>query len=276
VIDLHLHTTASDGRCTPEVLVSQAAAAGLAVIAVTDHDTTAGLAAASAAAVAAGLTFVAGIEITAIESGHDVHVLGYFIDPADEGLHAFLERARASRAARLAAIVERLNAAGAPIDPGPLLARAARQDGGSVGRPLVARALVAAGHAADTNDAFERWLGRGRPGFVPREGVGPEEVISVVHDAGGLASLAHPALAGIDHRVPALRQAGLDAIEVYHSEHDERARTRYEAAAARLDLLVTGGSDYHGDPAHGVALGSVTLPGREWERLSAWPRPSSR
>jgi predicted metal-dependent phosphoesterase TrpH len=276
VIDLHLHTTASDGRCTPEALVQRAAAAGLSVIAVTDHDTTAGLAPARAATAAAGLRFVAGIEITAIEAGHDVHVLGYFIDPEHAGLQAFLADARASRAARIGAIVERLAAAGAPIDPQLLLARAARQDGGSVGRPLIARALVEAGHASDTGDAFERWLGRDRPGFVPRAGAPPERVIAMVHEAGGLASLAHPGLAGIDDRIPALRDAGLDAVEVYHSDHDELARERYAALAERLGLLLTGGSDYHGDPAHGIALGAVTLPAREWERLSTWPRLSSR
>jgi predicted metal-dependent phosphoesterase TrpH len=276
LIDLHLHTTASDGLCTPELLVRQAGAAGLTAIAVTDHDTTAAVAAAEERCAAAGIAFVAGIEITAMEAAHDVHVLGYFIDPEDERLQRFLSRARAARVERVRAIAERLASLGAPVDAAPLLAAASRHDGGSVGRPLLARALVAAGHAADTNDAFDRWLARGRPGFIPRAGAPPEEVITVIHGAGGLVSLAHPVLAGMDDRIPALVDAGLDALEVYHPDHDAGARDRYLSVARRFDLLVTGGSDYHGDPAHGVAPGTVTLPPREWERLSVWPRRSSR
>ncbi|MGH9346985.1 MAG: PHP domain-containing protein [Vicinamibacterales bacterium] len=275
-IDLHLHTTASDGLCAPELLVQQAAAQGLTTIAVTDHDTTAAVPAATRLSEAAGLTLVPGIEITAVEAGRDVHVLGYFIDPAHEGLQAFLARARESRLDRVRAIGDRLAALGVPIDVAPLVDDASRQDGRSIGRPQVARALIATGHAADVNDAFERWLARGRPGFVPRAGASPEQVIAIIHDAGGLASLAHPELTEIDARIPPLRDAGLDALEAYHSEHDERVRDRYLSLAGRLGLLVTGGSDYHGDPAHGLAPGTVTLPTREWERLSAWPRRSLR
>lgn len=276
MIDLHLHTTASDGLRTPEELARESAAAGLTVIAVTDHDTTAAIAAAGAHCRTANLTLVPGIEITAMEARHDVHILGYFIDPAHGGLQRFLSRARSNRLARALAIAERLADLGAPIDPAAITAEAARHDGRSIGRPLIARALVAAGHAVDTNDAFERWLGRGRPGFLPRAGSPPEEVMAVIHDAGGLASLAHPLLARMDDRIEPMRDAGLDALEVYHSDHDDTARARYAAVAARLGLLVTGGSDYHGDPAHGLAPGSVTLPAGEWERLSAWPRRSSR
>jgi 3',5'-nucleoside bisphosphate phosphatase len=276
MIDLHLHTTASDGSCTPELLVQQASAAGLTVIAVTDHDTTAAVAAAGLLCDAAGISLVPGIEITAMESGYDVHMLGYFIDPAHDGLQTFLTRARANRLERVRAIADRLASLGAPIDVTPLLEDAARNDGRSIGRPQIARALVAAGHASDVNDAFERWLARGRPGFVPRAGAPPDQVIAVIHEAGGLASLAHPALAQMDDRIAPLADSGLDALEVYHSEHDEVARDRYLLMARRLDLLVTGGSDYHGDPAHGVAPGTVTLPAREWERLSVWPQRSSR
>lgn len=276
MIDLHLHTSASDGLCEPEVLVQQCVDAGLTTIAVTDHDTTAAVAAARSACDAAGITFVPGVEITAMEAGYDVHVLGYFIDPQQEKLQAFLARARGSRLDRVRAIADRLASLGAPIDVAPLVRDAVRDDGASVGRPQIARALIAAGHARDMNDAFERWLARGRPGFVPRAGEPTEKVIGAIHDAGGLASLAHPAPALIDDRIPSLVQAGLDALEVYHSDHDQAARERYLSMASRLGLLITGGSDYHGDPAHGLAPGSVTLPAREWERLSAWPRRSSR
>lgn len=221
------------------------------------------------------MTLVPGIEITAMEAACDVHILGYFFDPAHEGLQAFLTRARASRLARVQAIAERVASLGAPVDATRLFA-ADRQDGRSIGRPQIARALVEAGHAADVADAFDRWLARGRPGFVPRSGATPEEVIAMIHEAGGLASLAHPVLAGMDARIPQLRDAGLDALEAYHSDHDPATRDRYVSLARSLDLLVTGGSDYHGDPAHGLAPGTVTLPAQEWERLSTWPRRSSR
>ena len=276
MIDLHLHTTASDGLCAPGRLVEEAAAAGLTTIAVTDHDTVAGLAPAAERCAAAGLGFVPGIEITAVGFGRDVHVLGYFFDAGDPPLLAFLAQQRESRFARLTAIAGRLAALGVHVDVAPLIAEARRQGGRSVGRPQVARALVAAGHAADTNDAFERWLGVGRPGFVPRSGAPPGDVIEVIHRAGGLASLAHPGVTAVDARIPALVAAGLDAIEAYHSDHDAAACGRYLALARTHGLLVTGGSDYHGDPAHGLAPGAVTLPAPEWEKLSAWPRRSSR
>ena len=256
--------------------MQQAVAAGLTAMSVTDHDTTAAVVRTGMLCEAAGITSVPGIEITAMESEHDVHVLGYYIQPDHEGLQTFLARARASRMERVRAIADRLASLGAPIDIAPLIRDAATQEVRTIGRPQIARALVAAGHAADTNDAFERWLARGRPAFLPRTGAPPEQVIAILHDAGGLASLAHPGLARMDHRIPQLVEAGLDALEVYHSDHDEIARRRYAEIAARFRLLVTGGSDYHGDPAPGVALGSVTLPARDWERLSAWPRRSSR
>jgi 3',5'-nucleoside bisphosphate phosphatase len=267
LIDLHLHTTASDGLCSPRQLVEQAAAAGVTTLAVTDHDTVAAVAEVAALSSAAGLAFVPGIEITAIEDGADVHILGYFLDPASPRLAAFLSAQRESRVARVHAIAERLASLGVGINVGPLLETANRQNGSSIGRPQIARALVAAGHAVDTNDAFERWLGRGRPGFVPRVGAQSEEVIAIIHNAGGLASLAHPGITRVDARIAALRNAGLDALEAYHSDHDADTRDRYLALARDLGLLVTGGSDYHGDPAHGVAPGTVTLPMHEFHRL---------
>jgi predicted metal-dependent phosphoesterase TrpH len=275
-VDLHLHTTASDGLRSVDDLVREAAAAGLSVMAVTDHDTMAAVPRATALCAEAGLTLVPGIEITAMEGRRDVHILGYFLDAAHEGLQQFLARQRRSRLERVYAMGERLAAAGAAIDITPLVHDADRQDGHSIGRPQIARALVAAGHASSTDDAFDRWLSRGRPAFVPRSGTPPGQVIAIIHDAGGLASLAHPGIAGVDDRIDRLRDEGLDALEAYHSDHDDHARDRYLALARQLNLLVTGGSDYHGDPAHGLTPGTVTLPAREWERLSAWPRRSSR
>jgi predicted metal-dependent phosphoesterase TrpH len=270
VIDLHLHTTASDGLCSPQLLVNRCAAAGLTRIAVTDHDTVAALNDAKAACGSLGLEFVPGIEITAIENDGDLHVLGYFFDPASAPLTAFLARQRRSRIGRVKETAHRLASLGMPIDVAPLVDDASRGDGRSIGRPQIARALIAAGYAVDTNDAFERWLGRGRPAFVPRSGATAEEVIAIIHEAGGLASLAHPGLARVDERIAQLREAGLDALEAYHSDHEPETRDRYVQIARAHGLLVTGGSDYHGDPAHGLSPGSVTLPDSEWERLSAW------
>lgn len=266
-IDLHLHTTASDGHCTPAALVSRAARAGLSVMAVTDHDTVAGIAEAQAAADRRGIEVVPGIEVTAVEDGQDVHVLGYFIDPEDGALATFLAAQRASRVARVRAIGARLTSLGMPIDTNAILAGVDREGGRSIGRPQVARAMIAAGYAADVQEAFDRWLGPGGPAFVPRRGPSPEAVLELLHRAGGLASLAHPGRTGIDDRIPALREAGLDALEVYHTDHDASLVARYGALAARSGLLRTGGSDFHGDPRLPVQPGSTILPPEAWHEL---------
>jgi predicted metal-dependent phosphoesterase TrpH len=268
VIDLHLHTTASDGRATPIELVGLAAAAGLRVMAVTDHDTTASVADVRSVAAARGIDAVAGIEITAVHGGRDVHMLGYFIDIADAAFQRVLARQRAARIARLEAIGARLSELGMPVHLESALALARLQSSVSVGRQQAARAMIAAGYARDVKDAFDHWLGVDRPAFVPRVGPPPEEVIAIVHAAGGLVSLAHPGRTRIDDRIAPLRDAGLDAIEVYHSDHDAALVERYAALASRLGLLVTGGSDFH-NPALALRPGSVTLPEAEWQRLVA-------
>jgi len=269
LVDLHLHTTASDGRCTPAELVARAAAAGVTVMAATDHDTTAGIAETRAHAGRRGIRSIPGIEITAVADGRDVHMLGYFFDPDDAALAEFLAAQRATRVARIGAIAERLASLGMPVDISPLLAEAARQTGKSIGRPKIARVMIDAGYVADTREAFDKWLARGCPAFVERAGASPEEVIAIVHRAGGLASLAHPGRTGIDDRIPALCDAGLDVIEVYHSDHDAAAVDRYGRLARDLGLLVSGGSDFHGDPAHGFEPGGAALPVQDWERLYA-------
>jgi predicted metal-dependent phosphoesterase TrpH len=269
VVDLHLHTTASDGRCTPLELVERAAAAGVTVMAATDHDTMASVDEVRAHAAARGITSIAGIEVTAVEDGRDVHTLGYFLDPVDPALGAFLAEQRLIRVSRVLAIAARLEELGMPIDLTAALASAGQQTGRAIGRPQVARAMIAAGHVATTRDAFDEWLGQARPAFVPRIGPSPESVIATIQRAGGLASLAHPGRTGIDSRIPALRDAGLDAIEVYHSDHDGAAIDRYRRMADDLGLLMTGGSDYHGDPSYGVSIGSASLPREAWERLHA-------
>ena len=274
-IDLHLHTTASDGRCTPQELVQRAARAGLSVMAVTDHDTTAAIADVDEEARHHGIHAIAGIEITAVEAGRDLHVLGYLFDPQHQGLASLLVRQRAARVARIEGIASRLAAHGVPIDVEPMIEQNRRESGRSIGRPQVARAMVEAGHVASTQEAFDRWLGRGLPGFVAREGPTPEAVIEIIHRAGGIASIAHPGQRGLGTRIPTLAAAGLDAVEAFHPDHDAALVQEYVDLARSLSLLLTGGSDFHGDPGHGCEPGSVTLPAEEWERLQARRRSPS-
>jgi hypothetical protein len=270
VIDLHTHTTASDGWTPPEALVSEALAAGVGTLAVTDHDTMAGIPAVMAAARETSLRVVPGIEITAVHQGRDVHVLGYYLDDGGPDLVRFLEAQRADRRRRMHEILSALDRIGAPVDRAPILARAASETGRAVGRPIVAAALVAAGHARDISDAFDRFLAEGRPAFVERIGPTPAAVVSIIDRAGGLASLAHPGKTGVDALVADLVADGLPAIEVYHPDHDSGTTDRYRAMAARYDLLVTGGSDYHGSGSgRSIALGRVGLPAADFARLEA-------
>lgn len=269
MIDLHMHTTASDGRCSPTELVSRAAAAGLTTMAVTDHDTVGGCCEASAAASAAGIAFVPGIEITAIRAGGDVHVLGYFVDVESPSLQSFLATQRARRVDRLRAIITRLRGFGIELDEQAILRPGLADSTKSAGRPWIARALVAKGVVASTNEAFDKWLAQGRPAFVPRAGAPPEDVVAQIHEAGGLASLAHPGPLKHDDWIPELAAGGLDAIEVYHSEHDASMTATYLSFAKRLGLGITGGSDYHADDGHGgVELGAVALPREDFDDLS--------
>ena len=267
IVDLHLHTTASDGRCTPHELVDRASRAGVTVMAVTDHDTVAAIPEVRTAAEACGIEVVAGIEITSIEDGRDIHLLGYFIDPAGAELTAFLARQRAQRMARVEALAVRLAQLGMPIDIAPVLTQAREQAGRSVGRPQIARAMIAAGYVADSREAFDRWLATGRPAFVPRSGASPGEVIDIVHAAGGLVSMAHPGQTDVDSRISAYVAAGLDAIELFHPDHDAGTVDRYRSMASALNLLASGGSDFHGDADHGWEPGAVALPMEHWIQL---------
>jgi predicted metal-dependent phosphoesterase TrpH len=164
-------------------------------------------------------------------------------------------------------IAERLASLGMPIDIAALLAEAGSGSRRSLGRPQIARAMIARGHVTDLREAFDRWLGAGRPAFVPREGPGPADVIRAVHAAGGIASLAHPGKLNLASRIPVFAAAGLDAVEVFHPDHDAALVETYASIAHRFNLLLTGGSDFHDDPLHGPEPGAVTLPVAEYERL---------
>lgn len=269
MIDLHLHTTASDGRSTPAELVGLAVRAGLTVMAVTDHDTTATVADVRAIAADRGIESIPGIEITAVLDGRDVHMLAYFFEPGHAALMAFLAGQRQTRLARIEAILARLAELRMPLNFKPQLELARRQTGLSLARPHVARAMVSAGFARDVRAAFDQWLAEGRPAYVPRVGPPPAAVAAAVHAAGGLLSLAHPGRTRIDPHIPTLVVEGLDALEVFHSDHDEASVARYREMAETLGLLMTGGSDFHADPGSSVTVGAAVLPVEEWQRLNA-------
>ena len=270
MIDLHTHTTASDGRCSPAELVGRAARAGISILSVTDHDTTAAGREAGQACAGAGIVFVPGIEITAVLAQADVHVLGYFIEPEAPGLEAFLADQRARRIDRVRQMIVRLAELGVALDADAIVRPAENTAGKTIGRPAIADALIASGRVATRSEAFERWLARGRPAFVPRSGAAPAEVIAQIHAAGGVASIAHPVLIGHDEWIPGFVAEGLDAIEVYHSKHDRAATARYLAMAHDLNVAVSGGSDYHADDGHGGhVLGSIALPPEAFDALAA-------
>jgi predicted metal-dependent phosphoesterase TrpH len=262
MIDLHLHTTASDGTDTPAELVHACREAGMTTIATTDHDTTAAIPEASREAERAGLGFVPGIEITAAWRDSDVHVLGYFIDRESPVLRAFLEAQIEDRIRRARAVGERLAALGVGIDMEALIEA---HGGRPVLRPHFARALVDAGYVGKEDEAFDRYIGEGRPAYVARRGATPADVAAIIREAGGLSSMAHPGVTGQDALIPELAAAGLDALEAYHTDHSADDTARYLALARRLGLAVTGGSDYHGAHSeHSNGFGTVHLPGPDF------------
>lgn len=259
-IDLHLHSTASDGSLSPAAVVHRAAAAGLRAVALTDHDTLAGVSEARAAGEATGLRVVAGCEFSVAAPWGEMHILGYFLPPDSPTLEAFLRRCRDDRRRRAEEMVNLLRRAGADLLLADVLQEAA---GGAIGRPHVARALVRRALVPSVDVAFERYLRRGRPAFVAKRLPSFAEVSELVHRAGGLVSAAHLKEHGTRSRLTRLRGEGLDAVETRHPGHDPDTRARLTDLALTLDLLRTGGSDWHGDPgpATGQAgLGSQQVP----------------
>lgn len=253
-IDLHTHTARSDGLLEPADLVGAAAAAGVRLLAITDHDTLAGVREVVAAGqVPAGLELLPGIELNAVVrdrpelSESEVHVLGLGVDLEDDELEATLELQRERRRIRFTTMVARLADLGLPIDDA-LAALPITGDDDALGRPRVARAMIAKGYVKSVEDAFERYLSHGRPGYVPRDGLGPIEAIRAIRAAGGLASLAHfseaPVHMGL---VRELQEAGLGGLEVYYRSFDDVTVRSMENVARVTGLVATGGSDYHGD-----------------------------
>jgi 3',5'-nucleoside bisphosphate phosphatase len=270
LIDLHLHTSASDGLCTPAELVSRVVEAGIRTFAVTDHDTMAAAAETAALAARAGLTFVPAIEITSVAGDRDVHVLAYWLDAGTPAVDALLSLQRRARIERARAMAARLAEAGVPIAIDALLAPDGSASGRSIGRPQLARALIEAGHVASFEEAFDRWLADGRPAHLPHQGPSPAEVVRMVADAGGVSSLAHPGLLQRDAIIPSLAEAGLMALEACHSNHPPEVEAHYRALARRLGLAISGGSDYHGEAtSRADSFGKVGLTDEEFAALQA-------
>ena len=264
--DLHIHSTASDGTVTPGEVVARAAALGLPAIALTDHDSVDGVGEALEAGTRLGVTVIPAVELSAGADGRSMHVLGYFVDHTDPVLTDRLERLRAVRLERARRMVEALAHAGYGIAIADVLLEA---DGGAVGRAHVARTLVARGYASSLPDAFDRFLSRGRPFYVPKPVADPRDVIGWIRDAGGIAILAHPGVSEVDDLIEDLVAGGLAGIEAYHRDHDEAERKRYATLAAALGLLVTGGSDFHGNERPTGGLGSADVPSEVLDRLLA-------
>ena len=261
LIDLHAHTTASDGDLTPSVLVADAAAAGLDTLAVTDHDTVDGLPEALAAGFDRGVRVIPGVELTAQVPQGSMHLLGYFTEAAPAPLVDTLVALTKFREARIRRIVERLGELGVALDWDDVRARAA----GQLGRPHIAAALVAAGHAGSITQAFDRWLADGRGAHVPSRGLDPVEAVRLVGGSGGAAVLAHPGSLGLNRRhlssfVQRLSAAGLAGIEVHRPEHTPDQRDAYRTIARQLKLVPSGGSDFH-RPDGPFALGDTGVPG---------------
>lgn len=251
IVDLHTHTTASDGTLSPTALVAAAAGAGVTTLAVTDHDTLDGIGEARRAAVAHGMRLITGLELSVKVAHGSMHLLAYF--PGDDAprIRDHLSDVRRWRVARAERICSHLGELGVPVDLDDVLARA----DGAVGRPHIAEAMVAAGHVADVQEAFARWIGDGRPAARASGGLSPTEAIRLVHEAGGAAVLAHPASLALGMKklasfVTGLASAGLDGIEVHRADHNAEKFTRYGALARELGLIATGGSDFHRPDGH--------------------------
>jgi predicted metal-dependent phosphoesterase TrpH len=258
-VDLHMHSTASDGALAPRDVVRAAAAAGLSAIALTDHDTIDGVAEARRVGDELGVEVIAGVELSAFEDERETHLLGLHLTdlPAIEGSLATFRAARMHRAQR---IVAALNQLGVPVTLDAVLAEAGS---GAVGRPHIARALIAGGWVRDSRDAFDRWLGFRKPAFVPKHTLGLADAIQLVHAAGGIAVLAHPGGAGVRAWLETLASLGLDGVEVRHPGHSAEDIARLGALADHLDLVPSGGSDWHGAMSGPRVLNAMRVP-FEW------------
>ena len=256
--ELHAHTTYSDGVLSPSDLVAEAERAGLTALAITDHDIVSGVAPARASALDLDLEIVAGVEFSTNLENHEIHMLGLFVDDANDELIKCTDQARRFRRERAVEIVERLNSLGIGVE---FTAVESAAGCGSIGRPHIAKAIVEADEKTDNvNEAFRRFIGIGRPAFVPKLTVGAVEVISVVHRAGGVAILAHPASSRVQpDQIGALAELGLDGFELVHPTYTSNARKKFKRLIDDMGLLPSGGSDFHGPPVGTTRLGEYAV-----------------
>lgn len=274
-VDLHLHSTASDGAFPPEEVVARASAAGLKAMALTDHDTLAGVPAAIAAGTRLGIRVISGCEFSTTAPWGEMHVLGYFLPVGWGPLEQFLSRCRADRERRGADIVVRLNTLGVALTLDDVLAESR---GGAVGRPHVARALLRTGLVRSVQEAFDRYIGWHKPAFVEKRLPTFVEVADLVHAGGGVLSAAHLKDRGTRNILAGLKTQGLDAVETRHPVHDPDMRARLTEIARQLGLHPSGGSDWHGDdsslPPSGQ-IGGQEVPA-EWLEALESARPTRR
>ncbi len=265
-IDLHTHSTASDGLYRPAELVRHAKEAGLSLIALTDHDTTNGLEAALSAGEAHHIEVIPGIEVNTDIAGAEVHVLGYFLDYQQPAFQQTLQTLRDMRVTRAQRMVAKLQALGIKVT----WERVRELAAGTVGRPHVAAALVEQGYAESIADAFNRYLNRNAPGYVARYKLAPLDAIQLIQSVHGLPVLAHPAgLPDLDQLLASLAQTGLAGIEVYYGDYEPKTVKYLRKLADTCHLIPTGGSDYHGPGIHPTPLGAREVPPESVERLRA-------
>ncbi|HEY3446088.1 MAG TPA: PHP domain-containing protein [Myxococcales bacterium] len=268
MIDLHSHTTASDGQHTATELIRKAKEAGIRTLAVTDHDTVAALHEAAQAAREAGVELVCGIELSAFVNGRETHILGHFLDPQDPALRGLSTLLRSEREKRMHKMVARVTELGMRCEFDEVV----RVSGGeNLGRPHLAQVMVAHGYAKDVRDAFERHIGAGKPGYVQRYKLTSAEAIALIGKAGGTATVAHLAVSKLTRAdLDVLKEQGLAGLEVAHPDHPEKTRAEVLALAKELDLVPTAGSDFHGEAiVPGRRLGMVGMAADDLERLRA-------
>lgn len=262
--DLHLHTTFSDGTYSPEQLAAEARRANLVAIALTDHDTVEGCARMKAACDSVHIEFIPATELTAEINGIELHMLGYFLDVENVRLIEKMKHFQEERQERIKEIVARLQELNIPLQEEDVLQIARCK---SPGRPHVARALIQRKVCSNVDEAFERFLKKNRPGWVPKQKISAPDALELIHQAGGLAILAHPGLARSEEAIPALIEAGIDGLECFHTRHSSAVSEYYVSLAEKHNLLITGGSDCHGMNKGKPLIGSIKLPYEYVRRL---------
>jgi len=263
-VDLHLHTSFSDGTFSPQEVVAEAHKKGYSVISIADHDCVDGVEAAVEAGLKYGVKVIPGVELTAEHEGIEVHILGYFIDYKDKSLKESLVDVGRSRERRIYDMIDKLKEAGISISPEAVFKLSKE---GSIGRPHLAKALVNEGFVESVNEAFGKYLGDKAPCYVSKFNLTPEQAIKIIRKAKGVAVYAHPKVVKKDELIPGFIKAGLRGIEAYHSDHSSKDAKYYEELARKNGLIVTGGSDFHGAIKKEVSIGKFNIPHRFVEEL---------